>query len=292
MAQFFLHREIDSMLKHNRDGSFATIAARERILIQAANQLYELGFKNLSAKNLKFKHVTALILKWKTDGLSSGTIKNRVAHFRWWAEKIGKRNMIPQDNRELGIANRSYVNNDINKAKELTENQMNHIRSERMKLSLELARQFGLRREEALKFQPSYADQEDKLVLKASWCKGGRAREIPIRAEAQRELLKQCHAIAGKGSMIPKDRSYKDHLKAFENACHRAGISNVHGLRHAYAQTRYLELTSWNCPKVVGGVSRKAMTVEQKAKDSEARMKISAELGHGREEVTAVYLGS
>lgn len=280
------------MLKHNRDGSFATQAARERILIQSANQLVELGIKNLSAKNLKLKHVTALISKWKVDGLSSGTIKNRVAHLRWWTEKIGKRNMIPQDNRELGIDNRSYINNEVNKAKELTESQISQLKSERMRLSLELARQFGLRREEALKFQPSYANQGEKLVLKASWCKGGRAREIPIRTQAQRELLKACYALAGKGSMIPKDRSYKDHLKAFENACHRAGISNVHGLRHAYAQARYLELTGWHCPKVIDGLSRKTMTEEQRAIDFKARMTISAELGHGREEVTAVYLGS
>jgi hypothetical protein len=48
-------------------------------------------------------------------------------------------------------------------------------------MSLRLQAAFGLRREEAVKFQPSYADRGDRLALKASWCKGGRAREIPVR---------------------------------------------------------------------------------------------------------------
>ena len=43
-------------------------------------------------------------------------------------------------------------------------------------MSLELQRAFGLRREEAMKFQPSYADQKDHITLKASWTKGGRAQ--------------------------------------------------------------------------------------------------------------------
>ena len=39
---------------------------------------------------------------------------------------------------------------------------------------------FGLRREESLKIQPGWADRGDTLVLKDSWTKGGRSREIPM----------------------------------------------------------------------------------------------------------------
>ena len=38
-------------------------------------------------------------------------------------------------------------------------------------MSLELQQAFGLRREEAIKFIPSFADRGDHLVLKASWTK-------------------------------------------------------------------------------------------------------------------------
>jgi len=64
----------------------------------------------------------------------------------------------------------------------------------------------------------------------------------------------------------------------------------MHGLRHAYAQRRYEELTGWRSP-VAGGPSSRSLTQEQKEQDREVRLIISRELGHEREQVTAVYLG-
>ena len=74
--------------------------------------------------------------------------------------------------------------------------------------SLELQRAFGLRREEAMKFQPSYADQKNHVRLKASWTKGGKPRSIPVRTDAQREVLDRARSLAGFGSLIPPHRSY------------------------------------------------------------------------------------
>lgn len=71
-----------------------------------------------------------------------------------------------------------------------------------VRMSLELQPALGLRRAESIKFQPSYADRGDKLVLKPSWTKGGRGREIPIRTEAQREVLDRAHKLAGIGASI------------------------------------------------------------------------------------------
>jgi hypothetical protein len=50
---------------------------------------------------LKTKHVTELTKKWKTEGLATGTIKNRMAHIRWWAEKTNRTHLIPS-NDQLG----------------------------------------------------------------------------------------------------------------------------------------------------------------------------------------------
>ncbi len=70
----------------------------------------------------------------------------------------------------------------------------------------------------------------------------------------------------------------------------RAGLHHMHGLRHAYAQNRYEELTGWKCP-AAGGSDSKSLTPEQREIDHEARLTISRELGHEREQVTAAYLG-
>ena len=64
----------------------------------------------------------------------------------------------------------------------------------------------------------------------------------------------------------------------------------MHGLRHAYAQERYEELTGWKCA-AAGGPGSKTLTLEQREQDQDARLVISQELGHEREQVTAAYLG-
>jgi integrase len=105
--------------------------------------------------------------------------------------------------------------------------------------------QFGLRREEAMKFQPSYAVRDHPIHLKPSWTKGGRARDIPIRTTAQRELLERVRQLAGAGSLIPSGRSYVFQKNLYERETRAVGIADggrkAHGLRHGYAQERYWE---------------------------------------------------
>ena len=158
-------------------------------------------------------------------------------------------------------------------------------------MSLELQQAFGLRREEAIKFIPSYADQGDHLTLKASWTKGGKVRTIPIRTEDQRKVLDRAHKLAGKGSLIPSNRNYVQQLRIYEGHTLRAGLSKMHGLRHAYAQQRYEELTGWKSP-VAGGPPCKSLEPEQRETEHQARLVISRELGHERYQVVSVYLGS
>jgi hypothetical protein len=79
-------------------------------------------------------------------------------------------------------------------------------------------------------------------------------------------------------------------LRIYEGQTLRAGLSQLHGLRHAYAQQRYEELTGWKAP-AAGGPTSKILTPEQRDEDREARLIISKELGHEREQITAVYLG-
>ncbi|MGH8547464.1 MAG: hypothetical protein ACRERU_02445 [Methylococcales bacterium] len=64
----------------------------------------------------------------------------------------------------------------------------------------------------------------------------------------------------------------------------------MHGLRHAYAQRRYEELTGWKAP-AAGGPATKHLTYDENAIDRQARLTISRELGHEREEITVVYCG-
>ena len=79
-------------------------------------------------------------------------------------------------------------------------------------------------------------------------------------------------------------------LNRYQRQLRNAGLTKLHGLRHAYAQQRYLDLTGWKAP-VAGGPTSKELTPEQLAPDYEARVIVSHELGHARVEISAVYLG-
>ena len=284
-----LQWDLRQLCKRNRDGSFSTQAARQRILDLAARELAELGYVDMRAQSLKPKHVEALVGHWQGKGLSVSTVKNRLAGLRWWAEKVGKPSVVPADNERLGVPDRVYASS-TGKQLALDVDKLVAIEDERVKLSLLLQAEFGLRREESIKFQPGYAIRGDTLHLKPAWTKGGRAREIPVRTENQRWVLEQVKNLAGKGSLIPPDLTYVQQLKIYEAALWKAGISRAHGLRHTYAQRRYEELTGWKAPHA-GGPKAAELTPEQKARDRAARLAVSEELGHGREEITAVYLG-
>ncbi len=284
-----LNYDLKRLGARNRDGSHAAQANRARILSQLANQLHELGYKKLRAVDLKGRHVNALVKAWQDQELAPGTMKNRMAALRWWAEKVGRRSVIARDNTFYGIAKRQFVTNE-SKAKTVNQADLEKVRDAHVRLSLELQREFGLRREEAMKFQPSYADRGDHLALKASWTKGGKAREIPIRTASQREVLDRAHKLAGRGSLIPPNRSYVQHLKIYERHTVNAGLHKMHGLRHAYAQSRYEELIGRPAP-AAGGATAKELSPGQRNQDREVRFIISRELGHEREQITTVYLG-
>ena len=291
-----LEYQLVKLCERNRDGSHATQANRKAMLSLFTEQLKDFGYKinQMRPSDLKGRHINALVGKWKSEGLSTGTIKNRMTTLRWWAEKVGKAEIV-KENSVYGIENRVYVTN-TDKSISIQDLDLSLI-DENIAQSLRLQDAFGLRREESMKFQPEFAldgqtiDNAKYIRLKDSWTKGGRPRTIPISNEKQRQELRKAYAQAVKngGSMIPKEKSYKAHKSNFEAVTHGLGVGQTHGLRHGYAQTRYLELMGFPCPAVGGS---RSLTSEEIAKDKEIRMLISEELGHSRINITSVYLGS
>jgi hypothetical protein len=114
-------------------------------------------------------------------------------------------------------------------------------------MSLRLQRAFGLRREEALKLQPRWADRGDHLHLKASWTKGGRERTVPIRTKEQRALLEQSQTAGRHGILDPPGP-----------VLHRAAAN----LRTPYGERRPVENARpapCLCPATVPGNHRLAL---------------------------------
>lgn len=288
------HGDVDDLTYHlmqlarrNEDGSFKTQANRRHMLKLFARELKEGGFKLPSGSSLKPKHVEFLITGWKNAKLSDRTIENRLCAVRWWAEKIGKASVVKRRNEDYGVCGDRTPKL---RARGLDRDRLAKVHSIYVRTSVELQAAFGLRAEEAIKIIPAFADKGDHIVLKPSWCKGGRARTVPVTHARQREILDRAHNIAGNGALIEVGRNYIQQRWAYDHQTTFAGLRNNHGLRHAWAQWRFEQLSGMKCP-AKGGKLPEHMTVDERLRDKAARQALSYELGHNRLEITKVYLG-
>lgn len=278
------------LTKRNKEGSYSTQSNRRASLCKCADELEELGYKFNDPKSLKPKHVDALVEFWKTKNMATGTIKNRMSHIRWWAEKINKKNIVLKGNAQYCIEKRVYATN-VSKAQKLDVDKLESISCDFVKASLKLQQEFGLRREEAIKFDARYAVQNDHIRLKGTWCKGGKPRVIKIDTDGQREALNYIGRISPNGCLIPRSKNYVQQLRRYESETMKAKMSKMHGLRHAFAQRLYEKLTGWKCP-IKGGIKRRDLTEAQRDTDNHVRLIISRALGHERIAITVIYLGS
>ena len=115
-----LIHQLKTLCRKNRDGSFSTQDGRRHMLELVATQLQELGYRRMQSRSLKPKHVEALVTRWREQGISTGTLKNRLSVLRWWAGKVNKSGVVAQDNSAYAIGTRVFVSNQ-SKAQTLDE---------------------------------------------------------------------------------------------------------------------------------------------------------------------------
>ena len=200
--------------------------------------------------------------------------------------------IVKDKNSEYGIANRSYTAT-VNKA--VNEIDLNKFEDKYLRTSLELQKEFGLRREECMKIIPEQALCFDTmgspyLRLQGSWTKGGVGRKIEITNDTQLKVIEKATKEFSNKSLIPVGKTYIQQRRLYDKVTRAQGYYNLHGLRHAYAQRRYKEITGWNCP-IASGISRFKLNTEQRILDDKARLCISQELGHSRATITKNYIG-
>lgn len=249
-------------------------------------ELHQMGYETTHLDRIKQKHIAILVKHWQEKGIGVSTIKNRMSDLRFICKEHGRHNVV-KSNDEYSIGKRTYQPTK-NKAIEV---EPSRIGDHHVATSVRLQQLFGLRREEAIKIIPHQADRGDYLYLQGSWTKGGIERKVPIRTQGQRDALEAAKKITEYGeSLIPKDKNYIQQRRVYDRVTHEAGFRNLHGLRHAYAQSRYKELTGWAAP-IAGGPTRKSLNKEQTKLDRLARAAITKELGHSRVAIAKNYLG-
>lgn len=194
--------------------------------------------------------------------------------------------------KDCGISKRSHTREDapatLNRS--MYQEQLSHVQavaSHRGVAICELARNLGLRSKEASLFDAKAALKEAKesgCIRIDDGTKGGRGRELPITSEAQIHALELAAQAQGSArAVMPADQNWKQWRQG-ELRTVREAIGGLHELRSAYACERYAQITGHAAPCT-------GVQILDRDVDRGARFLISEELGHGRIDVAAEYVG-
>lgn len=260
-------------------------------------------YNSQNFRNVSDKHLLSFIEASREADVNPKTLKTDLSAIRKLHDKTeGTRSKL-SDNTTLGYTDkrttrgvdRAWSDEEVKQAIALTHN----MGRADVRWAITMAREFGLRLEETTaltKTQLRGALSKRHLSLRIT--KGGIPRDVPVTPSG-RPVVEQILAEA------PKDKealflghgkahhevmrsiqnwlyNYRDQFRveepveADERALDGAEVRpklTMHGLRHAYARDRYQE-------RVSVGMGEK-----------QARLEVATLLGHGRDDVTRVYLG-
>jgi hypothetical protein len=169
--------------------------------------------------------------------------------------------------------------------------------ADRVAAVVELARDLGLRfREASLLDARAALKQANELgrINVTEGTKGGRGhsvdRWVPVSNRAKQTLEAAVQIQGNAENVIPEKSSFVEWRNqayvTWQAVSERHDLSGFHDLRAAYACERYQQLTHTPAPIVSGH------RTATKDSNREARATIAQELGHGRIDVVAAYIGS
>lgn len=76
--------------------AFASRQSMTERLKTSFGDLHKIGFNMRHIKNIKSRHVEALVAYWKSEGMATGTIKNRMADLRQVCDHFGKGHIMQE----------------------------------------------------------------------------------------------------------------------------------------------------------------------------------------------------
>lgn len=261
-------------------------------------------------------HAVKLIGAWVRDGLSAGTIQNKISYMRRFLTFVGKENLVPRGAqlKEWMTANgiqppesrtivartsKAWDQNDVD-VFEILKQVAAECPLTAIQLEMQVA--FGLRMKESLCIIPRVADRGS--VLSVVWgTKGGLPREVRFDddlgvATWQRDVLERAKLMADqnkKGTLSLQGKTLEQSRDRFYYIVRKYGVSRsglgvtAHGLRHQFAARRYQEISGFGAPVTAHAPAINSALEEA---DLQARTELSRELGHFRPSITQAYTGS
>lgn len=295
------HKTFDWRTHHQ--GKRGTERYRNGVKAFSKHLAIEYGSKNF--KNISDKHLESFIKASQEAGVSASTIKTDLAAIRKLHSLLPKaRNKLSTDKKNLGAeqrkrvgVDRAWKNSEALKASNLAVS----MGRKDVDWAIRSARTLGLRIEETTALTKSQIREAlaSGRHIHLTKTKGGIPRDVPLNQGAERVLREMLTEAKQETIFTYHGHTHTQAIKSIQNWIqnhreiftekeineHSTGYMQqlgidyqrpnltFHGLRHSYARWQY----------------EKGLESGMNAK--EARLLVSEQLGHGRDDVTRVYLG-
>lgn len=263
-------------------------------------------YRSKNFRNISNKHLASFVEASKKAGVSASTIKTDLAAIRKLHSLVPKtRYKLSSDNKDFQIEKRKNVGVDRAWRDSEVKKAIEHAKvmgRKDVEWAIGCARTLGLRIEEVTaltKTQIREALMNGYIHLTKT--KGGIKRDVPLNEQAEKVLRDMLAMGKNEKIFIEHGRTHKQAMKSIQNWIynHRHIFTEkqtsmiesnnnyqkelkidyerpnltFHGLRHAFAREQYHTLrNAGKSPKI-------------------ARKEVSRLLGHGRDDVTRIYLG-
>lgn len=292
-------RQLQKLYNHARQGSYSTrtryAEAMERFLKAIVPE-----FRLQKLQNIQDKHLEFYVKFQQNKGLTDKYIKNDLSGIRYLHDQAnGKHQLSPakEFNKKVGLGitpngrkDRAWTEREY---QEIYKKAGNRADAPKMQGMLEIAKHTGTRLDEAATLRRGDLEKALRIgQLHLHNTKGGRERDIPLSPAARNVISKAIQGVrSGEYVYVPKDVAVhewkarvqnfildsRDDIQDSDRGAHDKeervrGEISYHGLRHFYARETYQELRQ-------SGLS-----------DRESRAILSKRLGHGRVEVTYIYV--
>jgi integrase len=279
--------QFEKVFKHNRQGSYKTkqryAEAFKRFLVFLAEH-----YRLERIANIAPKHVAAYVANLEERWRSPAYIKTELSAIRFFHDQIPNVKHELPDNAALNLQKRKYGQKD----RTWSQREFNLFVAKAMELGREdyaaifcLARYAALRLHECFRIDTQIAAKAVKTGIITIKGKGGLIRDVPINLSIEIELKKML-VVTPRGHKLFVEPDDKTHLamQRFEEFIrrHKADIQDkdskrpmtFHGLRHTCAAEWYQQY------------------IESGDSEFQARKNVAHLLGHGRDDVTKIYLAS
>ena len=282
--------QLDKLARHNRQESYKTRQRYYEAMQRFCRFLAE-EYRLQKLTNISGKHLVDYVRHLQENGKAASTIKTELAAIRSWHDKLGEAkyklptnadlaDQAPLERRKLQGIDRHWTPEQftafVTACREADRTDYADIAT--------LTFYVGLRIHEVCRLDTAAVEAWERSGLLTVKGKGGRVRSVPVTAEAAKQALRDRRAAVQRGHklFVPDDVATDAYIYDFQAFLreHRPDQGTNprplthHGMRHSYAARQY------------------RAAVDSGASEYRAKLDVSHLLGHGRADVTDVYLAS